>query len=400
MTDSPTDYSITVQLATVSGDRHDYQPCFLVDQGADRLGRVFLVLTGTAAAIAASRPNVDPDRLNQLLMRYGTDRLVSQLSKFGGAEELFGPNATQERVIDAEHLDSELLSPEMHQKVCGYQIEEGRDLYCAAADASDETVIGASGAHRIAPTSRPICSSCALPDERNLCSFLSHPEVTAVRPLGAPPSRFLALALCNQDQPGIRQPAECRAGGHPCWTRLVSVPTPPPPREASPLSLPEALDFLDSVWRLAGKGRLVRPSSFTDAAGLISDCDSVEEFEARLSDVADALDRMQVNPSLLPEDKKETEGALNQFREVLVSLEGVDLDVVRRSIQTLQRVRGLRHTHQHSGAAHDRARILQDLGIPEARLSWSETLHHVRTRAVDALLAIRTEIRRTIKEEG
>src|SRR5664280_2304394 len=125
MTDSSSDYSITVKLATVAGDRHDYQPCFLVDQGADRLGRVFLVLTGTAAAIAANRPNVDPDRLNQLLMRYGTDRLVSQLSRFGGAEELFGPNATQEWVIDAEQLDSELLSPEMHQKVCGYQIEEG-----------------------------------------------------------------------------------------------------------------------------------------------------------------------------------------------------------------------------------------------------------------------------------
>jgi hypothetical protein len=398
MTETSSYYSITVQPATLSGDLYGNQPCFLVDKSAERIGRVYLMLTGGAAAIALNQPDVDTNRLNQLLMRYGTDRLVSQLSRAGGEEELFGSNATQEWVIDLENLRTELLSPQVHQKACRYQIEEQRDLYCAAASANDKTVVGSLGISRVAPTSRPICDNCAVPDERIICSFLSHPAVTSILTPGLP--RRLTGAMCNQGQAGIEQPADCRAGGHNCWTRLIPVPTPPLPRTPSPLSLPEALDFLDSVWRLAGNGRLVRPTTFTDAAGLISDCDSVDEFEARLSDIADALDRIQVSASLLPEDKKETQGALNQFREVLVSLDDVDLGVVGRSVQTLQRVRGLRHTHQHSREAYDRPKILGDLGIPDAGLSWSESLHRVRTRTVDALLALRTEIRRTIKDDG
>jgi hypothetical protein len=43
------------------------------------------------------------------------------------------------------------------------------------------------------------------------------------------------------------------------------------PPQQSPLTLPEAFDFLDAVWRLAfGKERrLIRLFNFGDAAGLV-----------------------------------------------------------------------------------------------------------------------------------
>jgi hypothetical protein len=127
---------------------------------------------------------------------------------------------------------------------------------------------------------------------------------------------------------------------------------------------------------------------------LIEDCESSEEFEARLSDLADALDRIQVDAELLPNDKTDVQGGLNQFREVLFSLDGIDIEVVGSSIQVLQRIRGLRHTLQHSGAAHDRPKILRDLGVPDSGLSWSDTLSMIRAKLVEALLGLRTEIRR------
>jgi len=392
------DYAVTVQMANTSGDRHSFQPCFLVGLDEDQLGRVFVFVSGTAAAIAIHRLNDDIEVLNTLIMRYGIDRLVTQLSRFGGADELFGPNQTQQWMINADDLKTTLLAPELQVKACDYQEEQGRDLYCLAADKLDETLIGSSGSHFAAPTSPAICSSCALPDRRSLCSHLSHPSVTAMRAMGTAPTRFLGHAMCNMGSELVRNPRACEAGGNPCWARLVSIPKPEAPRTASPLSLPEALDFLDAVWRLAGKGRLVHPSTFADAAGLVGDCKTAEEFESRLSDVADALDKIQVDKAMLPVGREETHGGLNRFKEVLLTLENVDIAVVNGSIATLQRVRGLRHTHQHSGQSYDRLKILRDLGISDTGLSWSETLGQVHARAVEGLLALRSEVRRTVSD--
>jgi hypothetical protein len=164
------------------------------------------------------------------------------------------------------------------------------------------------------------------------------------------------------------------------------------------MAVPEALDFLDATWRLTGKGRLVRPSTFTDAAGLCATGSTSEEFEARLSDLADALDRIQVSDADLPEEKRGIEGGLNRFKEAVLCLDGVDATIVGTSVHTLQRLRALRHSHQHSGKAHERPQLLGDLGIADSGLSWSAMLDVVRAKAVEALLALRTEIRRSIPE--
>ena len=194
--------------------------------------------------------------------------------------------------------------------------------------------------------------------------------------------------------------AQCKVGGNDCWSRHISPPAPPSISAPSPLSLPEALDFLDAVWRLARRGPLVQPSTFVDAAGLIADCSSPEEFESRLSDIADALDQIKVGASNLPEGKEQTKGALNRLQEAVTAMEGADLGVINNAVTVLQKVVRLRVTHQHSNAASERPGILRDLGIPDSGISLSDTLTRVRIRATNALLALRSEIRRAVDAGG
>jgi hypothetical protein len=63
----------------------------------------------------------------------------------------------------------------------------------------------------------------------------------------------------------------------------------PAPLYSSPLQLPEALGYLDAVWR----GRFGRPllgrTQPAAAAKLALDCASSDELEARLSAVADVV---------------------------------------------------------------------------------------------------------------
>ena len=392
--EAATPYTVTVMQANVQGDIYSFQPCFLVDKGKERVGRWFVQLTGSAAAVAGARLDADTETLHEAMLRVGLDRLERELASPGGEQRLFGQNATQDCKFTADDLD-ELLGPSTTDKACGYRHAEGRDLYCTAADRGDESVIGSIGHRRAAPTSRPICNDCSLPDGRTLCSELAHPRVSAVETLGGY-SRFLGSAWCNAGQPEIQDASQCSAGGHACWKRTIGEPTPFPLPQVSPLTLPEALDFLDAIWRLAfgKKRRLLRPSTFTDAAGLVGKAESPEQFETCISDLADSLDRITIADDLLPpgEAGQSVEGSLNRMKVVLNQHDSIDESVVDRAIATLQKVRGLRHTHAHSGAAGDRPRILRELGLAEFASDWQRLWDGLRVRTVEALLALRTQV--------
>ena len=337
---------------------------------------------------------VSPSWVPTYLMDPPSDTTSGDVNTRGGEQQLFEENATQDCKFTSDDLD-ELLATETTDKACGYRHAEGRDLYCAAADRKDETVIGSIGHRRAAPTSRPICNDCSLPDGRTLCSQLAHPRVVAVETFGGY-SRFLGGAWCNAGMPGVQDPSECRAGGHSCWRRSIDEPTPPSRPQVSPLTLPEALDFLDAMWRLAfGKShRLLRPATFTDAAGLAGNAMSPEQFETCISDLADSLDRIVIADellSLLGEDKS-VEGGLNRMKAVLTGRDSLDDVAIDRAIATLQKIRGLRHTHAHSGVAGDRPRILRELGLGSYASDWSLLWEGVRSRTVEALLALRTQV--------
>jgi hypothetical protein len=83
---------------------------------------------------------------------------------------------------------------------------------------------------------------------------------------------------------------------------------------------------------------------------------SPEQFETCISDLADSLDRIVIADELLPllgEDKS-VEGGLNRMKAVLTGRDSLDDVAIDRAIATLQKIRGLRHTHAHSGAAGQR----------------------------------------------
>lgn len=391
-------YTVTVMQASVQGDLYHFQPCFLVDCGDERVGRLFVQLTGTGAAIADARMDATEEILNESMMRLGVSRLEQVLSASGGAVRFFGENATHDYKLGADDLD-ELLTSDTTDKECGYRHTEGRDLYCTAADKTDESVVGSIGHRMAAPTSRPICNNCALPDGRTLCSNLSHPRVSAVATFGAY-ERYLGQAWCNAGRAEVEDPSGCRAGGHACWVRIIEEEAPTAPPATSPLTLPEALDFLDAMWRLAfGKNRhLVRPSTFADPAGLTSTAESADQFEVVIGDLADALDRITVPDELLPEGESPPSGSLNRLAAVLRSREVIDSDTVDSAVATLQSVRGLRHTHAHSGAAVDRPRILRDLGLSDFGSDRQALWDGLRARTVEALLTPRSQVRRLTED--
>ena len=69
--------------------------------------------------------------------------------------------------------------------------------------------------------------------------------------------------------------------------RLVELLTPvvpeAPPLHPSPLSLPEAIDYLNAIWRLHAGTALIRIGRAEAAAKLVLDCANADEFESRLS---------------------------------------------------------------------------------------------------------------------
>jgi hypothetical protein len=393
-----TPLTVTMQPAALAGDLFEYQPCLLVNRGQERIGRVFVLLTGSAKAIANAR-GFEDEQLGDALLRYGLGRLAAELMTTGGEERLFqGVNASLEWKIDSTDL-SDLVGGDSFVKKCSYQLSLGRDLLCSAASIADETVTAEIGHRRAAPTSRPICAICNLPDSRFLCSRLIHPQVVGKDYVGTGRRRIVLQAFCDDGQPGIAQTDRCRAGGNTCWRLEIDPPAATLPPQ-SPLTVPEALDFLDAVWRLAfGKERrLIRPSNFGEAAGLAIGCETHAEFESRVSDLADALDKFNVPDDLLPTSTtgRALDGSLNRLAACLNHQVGVDRDAVESAVGTLQRIRGLRHTTQHSGMGDAQPRILRELGLGGLVPKWSELWDALRAQAVEALLALRTEIRRLV----
>jgi hypothetical protein len=143
-----------MQQATLAGDLFEYQPCLLVDRGSEKIGRVFVLLTGSAKAIANAR-GFDDGQLSDALMRYGLGRLKAELTTTGGEERLFqGVNASLEWKIDSGEL-IDLVGGDSLVKRCAYQLSLGRDLLCTAASIDDETVTAEIGYRRAATDLTP-----------------------------------------------------------------------------------------------------------------------------------------------------------------------------------------------------------------------------------------------------
>jgi hypothetical protein len=303
--------------------------------------------------------------------------------------------------VTVEEDDLPELARLLADKTCGYQLRVGRDLLCRAADRGDETAVGAIDLSPVAPTSRPVCAGCGLPPSEVLCSDLHHPNVKGYRTKTSW-DRLVVGALCDKVRPEIAQPRGCRAGGHDCWERIVELVEAPTEPTMSPLSLPEQLGFLDTVWRVAFKRPLLQLGPAAHVAGLALGCASREEFTARLSDLADVLDSLHVSADLLPSDQAAARGALIRVGLALgeSDLDQDGKDRVAAAVTTLRSVVRIRVGLQHGDAAKELPEHFGKLQISYPPTDWETGWNQVRARTVDSLVQLRDEIRRLADGAG
>jgi hypothetical protein len=137
---------------------------------------------------------------------------IARLEEFLQHGRVPSPSGRTEKLALTQG-DLEILKRMATEKTCEYQVVSGRELYCSAAAQNDPNVVGSVGLKRVAPTSRPMCAGCMLPDTDSVCSHLAHPQVFDVSGSGIR-ARQLVGAYCEIGRSEIdRDAAGCRPGG-------------------------------------------------------------------------------------------------------------------------------------------------------------------------------------------
>jgi hypothetical protein len=169
----------------------------------------------------------------------------------------------------------------------------------------------------------------------------------------------------------------------------IGLPLQPPlPLHPSSLSLPEAIDYLNAIWRAGvGNGKaLIRISRAEAAAKLALDCATVDELESRLSALAGILGQLRLPTET--GDKKLVD--LGEFLGRILKD-----DVATRAqdaVDVLRDIVALRVWRQHPGTDKVGSKAARRLGIAFPSESWGATWTQIRELAVAALSAIREEI--------
>jgi hypothetical protein len=355
---------------------------------------VLFALSDTASVNVASTMGVADHHaapeIDRALLRYGL-RWIEQAARDGS---LVRPGKGHEKTltvsVTTEHLDQ--LQALAGDKDCSYQIVDGRDLYCAAATPEDETQVGSVGIRIIAPTSRPLCAGCAMPDADFVCSNLHHPRVYGIRVQGATGRRTLSGAICDAGRQEIDNPGGCHAAGHDCWERVVGEPVAAPVEPVSLSALPQAFDHLDAAWRLAFENRhLLERTALASAAGLAAPCTNLEEFRNRLSDLSAVLKTLRVADELIPAGTK-TPGdhSLQRIDDSLSArLEEDSRVALRDALGRLRLITRVRAAGQHpSGVAAELPGVYAALGISYPPQDFNEAWGTIRAHAVSSLEAI------------
>lgn len=171
--------------------------------------------------------------------------------------------------------------------------------------------------------------------------------------------------------------------------RVLEVMAPmvpvPEPLYRSPLSLPEAIDYLNAIWRLHAGAPLLRIGRAEAAAKLVLDCATADEFDSRLSALCGILDAIHL-PGC--DGSKLTDLDAYLMRELGEESTGRSSD----AILDLRALFGVRAWRQHPGTEQRAAAGLVRLGISSPVVDWGIAWHRVQERTVAALSALREEI--------
>jgi hypothetical protein len=207
--------------------------------------------------------------------------------------------------------------------------------------------------------------------------------------------RQLVQGMCDIGRDEVQQPEQCRAGGHSCWEWLIEPRLEQLAIPASPLALPEALDFLDTAWRVAfGKRQaLLRLRDTTSIAKLSQVCTTRADFESQLSTLADILKAMDIPDALLSKTQKidKDQTFMRLLDCMQVRLEESDYQEVERAVITLRTVNEVRVALQHSGASRDLPTSLVKLGIPYPP-QWRDAWDRIRAATIEALRIVREKV--------
>ena len=162
----------------------------------------------------------------------------------------------------------------------------------------------------------------------------------------------------------------------------------PEPVLTSSLAVPEAIDYLNAVWRARANARLFEIRRADAAAKLAMTSETREEFESRLSALCEVLGHVIV-PGV------QGDSPLTAL-QTLLSRHLSDQSAPRalRAVDDLRAVFDLRAWAQHSGnRAHLRAqRAMQRLRVELPTVAWNDAWERLRISTVAALNALREEV--------
>jgi hypothetical protein len=173
--------------------------------------------------------------------------------------------------------------------------------------------------------------------------------------------------------------------------RVIAVYAPPvaasEPLHPSALSLPEAIDYLNAVWRAHHSGSpLIRLGRVEVAAKLALARSTAEEFESRLSALTSVLDGMNVPNATYG-------GKLFELKSYLSStLPDEAAARADAAVDDLRALFDLRVWRQHEGTDTRARRGMQRLGVTLPPADWGEAWAHVQSAVVMALSTLREEI--------
>jgi hypothetical protein len=161
-----------------------------------------------------------------------------------------------------------------------------------------------------------------------------------------------------------------------------------------PLSLLAALDFLDVVWLLRYKTRLLRLPSAVAAASLSEEAHTADEFDARLSALGQVLKGLSV-----PRTKGANHPVQFFAAKLLADLPPESHERVQRSIAVLEAAVLVRNAQQHAHAAPDSVNALGALGLTYPVTEWASAWVTIRNGVTTALWAIREELQGSLESD-
>jgi hypothetical protein len=174
------------------------------------------------------------------------------------------------------------------------------------------------------------------------------------------------------------------------------------PAAPSPLGLVAAVDYLDTVWRLAHDKapHLFNLHSAQATAQLAFDANTPAEFESRMSALGDILRSCKVPKTDVPaagegqgaKSNKGRDKPLTPLERHLVALLPESSGRIEAAIGTLGNVIDVRDGGQHSGARGKGAVALAALGVGYPPRSWPDAWNTISAKAIEALDAIREEL--------